>query len=158
MSISLGVERSTPSRGVVLDMQSFVGKLTHACPVSYCSRSARPRALPAGLSFGKQVFSKTNQRWSTPRCLDVKPWPLATLRGEGNQNHLARTEKEQAEIEAAEAIRQSGQPTRGFDGRRKTRGARRKHRRRRRCCLIFACHSLSVVVCDFPFILLCVRV
>ena len=42
------------------------------------------------------------------------------------------TEKEQAEIEAAEAIRQSGQPTRGFDGRRKTRGARRKHRRRRR--------------------------
>ena len=31
-------------------MQSFVGKLTHACPVYYCSRSARPRALPAGLS------------------------------------------------------------------------------------------------------------
>ena len=50
MSVSLGVERSTPSRGVVLDMQSFVGKLTHACPVYYCSRSARPRALPAGLS------------------------------------------------------------------------------------------------------------
>ena len=31
-------------------MQSFVGKLTHACPDYYCSRSARPRALPAGLS------------------------------------------------------------------------------------------------------------
>ena len=31
-------------------MQSFVGKLTHVCPVYYCSRSARPRALPAGLS------------------------------------------------------------------------------------------------------------
>ena len=31
-------------------MQSFVGKLTHTSPSYYCSRSARPRALPAGLS------------------------------------------------------------------------------------------------------------
>ena len=44
------VRRLPAERGVVLDMQSFVGKLTHACPVYYCSRSARPRALPAGLS------------------------------------------------------------------------------------------------------------
>ncbi len=40
-------------------MQSFVGKLTHACPVYYCSRSARPRALPAGLSMGASCSSGT---------------------------------------------------------------------------------------------------
>ena len=47
LQYTVGVEGSARCR---LDMQSFVGKLTHVCPVYYCSRSARPRALPAALS------------------------------------------------------------------------------------------------------------
>ena len=35
MAATAAKKPSTPSRGVVLDMQSFVGKLTHACPDYY---------------------------------------------------------------------------------------------------------------------------
>ena len=73
-------------------------------------------------------FSRKQIRGGQTRVVLSGREAVAMPRGEGNQNHLARTEKEQAEIEAAEAIRQPGQPTRGFDGRRKTRGTRRKHR------------------------------
>ena len=58
-------------------MQSFVGKLTHACPVYYCSRSARPRALPAGLS----VVAADWPHVSNPaaRC-DCERWHVALKR------------------------------------------------------------------------------
>ena len=61
-------------------MQSFVGKkLTHTSPSYYCSRSARPRALPAGLSG---IVTKTP-------CIHIflKPYNGKTLlQGAGGRN------------------------------------------------------------------------